>query len=98
MIDFPVENIRCRHISFKADEFDRELDIAGFGRHRLRGQRPCRRDHLPPLQGLAKLLGGKLGYTARCSTGNTAYKLQIRPVRRYDKARNSIWGFGVPAP
>jgi electron transfer flavoprotein alpha subunit len=94
-IDFPVENIRCRHISFKADEFDPELDIAGSDVIVCVGNGLADEDHLPRYRELAKLLGGKLGCTRPLFDREILpYKLQIGQSGVMIKPKLYL-GFGV---
>jgi electron transfer flavoprotein alpha subunit len=94
-IDFPVENIRCRHVSFKADEFDPELDISGCDVIVCVGNGLVDGDHLPRYRELAKLLGGKLGCTRPLFDREILpYKLQIGQSGVMIKPKLYL-GFGV---
>ncbi len=61
-VDFPVEQIRTKIISFKADEFDDSLNIADADVIVCVGN-AIKPDSLPKYRELAALLGGKLACT-----------------------------------
>ncbi|NLC73303.1 MAG: electron transfer flavoprotein subunit alpha/FixB family protein [Ruminococcaceae bacterium] len=77
-IDFPVENIRCRHLSFAEYEFDPELEIADCDVIIGVGNGLSDEEQLPRYRELAKLLGGKIGCTRPLFDRDILpYKLQI---------------------
>ena len=95
VIDFPVEDIRTKILSFTADDFDESLNIAdaeviicvGNG---LRGA-----DALPRYRELAELMGGKLACTRPVfDRGILPFKLVIGQSGVVVKPRIYI-GFGI---
>lgn len=77
-IDYAVDQIRCRHVSFKADEFDPALDIANSDVIVCVGNGLKGAENLPRYRELAALLGGKLGCTRPLFDREILpYKLQI---------------------
>lgn len=94
-IDFPVEKIRCRHIDFKADEFDPELDIANADVIVCLGNGLTGEEELPRYRELASLLGGKLACTRPLFDREIfPYKLQVGQSGVMIKPKLYI-GFGV---
>lgn len=94
-IDFPVESIRCRHLAFKADEFDPELDLNNTDVIVCVGNGLADEGSLPRYRELAKLLGGKMGCTRPLFDREILpYKLQIGQSGVMVKPKLYI-GFGI---
>lgn len=94
-IDFPVEKIRCRHLGFKADEFDPALDIANSDVIVCVGNGLGSEEDLPRYRELASLLGGKIGCTRPLFDREILpYKLQIGQSGVMIKPKLYL-GFGV---
>ena len=76
--DFPIEKIRTRALSFRADEYDESLNIADAEVIVCVGNGLKGADALPRYRELAALLGGKLGCTRPVfDRGVLPYKLVI---------------------
>ncbi len=94
-IDFAEDKIRCRHLGFKADEFDPALDIASCDVIVCVGNGLAGEDNLPRYRELAALLGGKVGCTRPLFDREILpYKLQIGQSGVMIKPKLYI-GFGV---
>lgn len=77
-IDFPVDRIRTRILSFRADEFDESLNIADADVIVCVGNGIKGADALPRYRKLAELLGGKLACSRPVfDRGIMPYKLVI---------------------
>lgn len=94
-IDFPEEGVRCRHISFAPDEFDKGLDISDAEVVVCVGNGLAGKDHLDRYRELAELLGGKIGCTRPLFDREILpYKLQVGQSGVMIKPRLYI-GFGI---
>jgi electron transfer flavoprotein alpha subunit len=94
-ISFDPAEIRTKLLSFKADEFDPELDIAGADTIVCVGNGLAGEEALPRYRELAKLLGGKLACTRPLYDREILpYKLQVGQSGVMIKPKLYI-GFGI---
>ena len=93
-INFPEENIRSKQLSFAADAFDPELDIAGCEVIVCVGA-AVKDDSLPKYRELAELLGGRIACTRPVVDRELLpYKLQVGQSGVMIKPKLYI-GFGI---
>lgn len=94
-VDFPVEKIRTRILSFRADDLDESLNIADAEVIVCVGNGLKGADTLPRYRELARLLGGKLACTRPIfDRGILPFKLVVGQSGVVVKPRLYI-GFGV---
>lgn len=94
-VDFPVEKIRTRILSFRADDLDESLNIADAEVIVCVGNGLKGADALPRYRELARLLGGKLACTRPIfDRGILPFKLVVGQSGVVVKPRLYI-GFGV---